>query len=36
MPTLPLLRSLAKALDGTLTLTIDAGDSHVTSTPHTA
>lgn len=36
MPTLPLLRRLAKALDSTLTPTIDEGDSHVTSTPHTA
>ncbi|WP_320780215.1 helix-turn-helix transcriptional regulator [Streptomyces sp. CRN 30] len=36
VPTLPLLRRLAKALDGTLHLTIDEGDSHVTFTPHAA
>ncbi|GAA4662376.1 helix-turn-helix domain-containing protein [Streptomyces youssoufiensis] len=36
VPTLPLLRRLAKALDGTLNLTIDAGDSSVTFTPHAA
>lgn len=36
VPTLPLLRRLAKALDGTLKLTIDEGDSHVTFTPHAA
>lgn len=36
VPTLPLLRRLAKALDGTLNLTIDEGDSHVTFTPHAA
>jgi ribosome-binding protein aMBF1 (putative translation factor) len=35
-PTLPLLRRLAKALEGTLNLTIDEGDSHVTFTPHAA
>lgn len=34
VPTLPLLRRLAKALDGTLNLTIEEGDSHVTFTPH--
>lgn len=33
MPTLPLLRRLTKALEGTLNLTIDEGDSHVTFTP---
>ncbi|MFD5282119.1 helix-turn-helix domain-containing protein [Streptomyces rubrogriseus] len=36
VPTLPLLRRLAQALDGTLNLTIDEGDSHVTFTPHAA
>ncbi|MGW9496158.1 helix-turn-helix domain-containing protein [Streptomyces prasinus] len=36
VPTLPLLRRLVKALDGTLNLTIDEGDSRVTFTPHTA
>ncbi|MFE6592489.1 helix-turn-helix domain-containing protein [Streptomyces sp. NPDC057781] len=36
VPTLPLLRRLAKALEGTLNLTIDEGDSHVTFTPHAA
>lgn len=36
MPTLPLLRRLAKALDGTLNLTVDEGDSRVTFTPHAA
>ncbi|MBY8865982.1 MULTISPECIES: helix-turn-helix domain-containing protein [Streptomyces] len=36
VPTLPLLRRLAKALQGTLNLTIDEGDSHVTFTPHAA
>ncbi|SED38450.1 Helix-turn-helix [Streptomyces sp. 2131.1] len=36
VPTLPLLRRLAKALNGTLNLTIDEGDSHVTFTPHAA
>ena len=36
VPTLPLLRRLAKALDGTLNLTIDEGVSHVTFTPHAA
>ncbi|WP_320780213.1 helix-turn-helix transcriptional regulator [Streptomyces sp. CRN 30] len=36
VPTLPLLRRLAKALEGTLHLTIDEGDSHVTFTPHAA
>ncbi|EOY48331.1 hypothetical protein SLI_3618 [Streptomyces lividans 1326] len=36
VPTLPLLRRLAKALDGTLNLTIDEGDSRVTFTPHAA
>ncbi|MFF8999285.1 helix-turn-helix domain-containing protein [Streptomyces achromogenes] len=36
VPTLPLLRRLAKALEGTLSLTIDEGDSHVTFTPHAA
>lgn len=36
VPTLPLLRRLAKALDGTLKLSIDEGDSHVTFTPHAA
>lgn len=36
MPTLPLLRRLAKALDGTLNLAIDGGDFRVTFTPHAA
>lgn len=36
VPTLPLLRRLAKALEGTLNLIIDEGDSHVTFTPHAA
>ncbi|KOT98416.1 MULTISPECIES: helix-turn-helix domain-containing protein [Streptomyces] len=36
VPTLPLLRRLAKALDGTLNLAIDEGDSRVTFTPHAA
>ncbi|MHB9861039.1 helix-turn-helix domain-containing protein [Streptomyces sp. YIM S03343] len=31
--TLPLLSRLAKALEGTLNLAIDEGDSHVTFTP---
>lgn len=34
VPTLLLLRRLAKALDGTLNLSIDEGDSRVTFTPH--
>lgn len=36
VPTLPLLRRLAKALDGTLNLAIDEGGSRVTFTPHAA
>ncbi|MHB9861044.1 helix-turn-helix domain-containing protein [Streptomyces sp. YIM S03343] len=36
VPTLPLLRRLAKALEGTLNLAIDEGDSHVTFTPRAA
>ncbi|SDC97036.1 helix-turn-helix domain-containing protein [Streptomyces prasinopilosus] len=36
VPTLPLLRRLAKALGGTLNLAIDEGDSRVTFTPHAA
>ncbi|MFE6103581.1 helix-turn-helix domain-containing protein [Streptomyces laurentii] len=36
VPTLPLLRRLAKALDGSLTVAIDDADSHVTFTPHAA
>ncbi|MET8220595.1 helix-turn-helix domain-containing protein [Streptomyces hirsutus] len=36
VPTLPLLRRLAKALDGTLNLAVDEGDSRVTFTPHAA
>ncbi|WP_181446863.1 helix-turn-helix domain-containing protein [Streptomyces sp. NTH33] len=36
VPTLPLLRRLAKALDGTLNLAIDESDSRVTFTPHAA
>ncbi|WP_030234558.1 MULTISPECIES: helix-turn-helix domain-containing protein [unclassified Streptomyces] len=36
VPALPLLRRLAKALEGTLNLTIDEGDSHVTFTPRAA
>ncbi|MFD6325980.1 helix-turn-helix domain-containing protein [Streptomyces sp. NPDC058442] len=35
VPTLPLLRRLAKALDGILNLAIDEGDSRVTFTPPT-
>ncbi|MEU8648716.1 helix-turn-helix transcriptional regulator [Streptomyces sp. NPDC048737] len=35
VPTPPLLRRLAKALEGTLNL-IDEGDPHVTFTPHAA
>ncbi len=34
--TLPLLRRLAKALDGVLNVAIDEGDSRVTFTPHAA
>ncbi|MEV7786251.1 helix-turn-helix transcriptional regulator [Streptomyces sp. NPDC088106] len=34
--TIPLLQRLAKALNGTLNLAIDEGDSRVTFTPHTA
>lgn len=36
VPTLPLLRRLAKALDGTLNLAIDESDSRVTFTSHAA
>lgn len=36
VPTLPLLRRLAKALDGALNLAIDEGNSRVTFTPHAA
>ncbi|MGW3566835.1 helix-turn-helix domain-containing protein [Streptomyces sp. NPDC000941] len=36
VPTLPLLRRLAKALDGSLNVAIDEGDSRVTFTPHAA
>lgn len=36
VPTLLLLRRLAKVLDGTLNLSIDEGDSRVTFTPHAA
>ncbi|GKQ40373.1 hypothetical protein ALMP_68990 [Streptomyces sp. A012304] len=36
VPTLPLLRRLAKALGGTLNLAIDEGDSRVAFTPHAA
>lgn len=36
VPTLPLLRRLAKALDGTLNLAMNEGDSSVTFTPHSA
>jgi ribosome-binding protein aMBF1 (putative translation factor) len=36
VPTLPLLRRLAKALDGTLNLVMNDGDSSVTFTPHAA
>ncbi|WP_055690865.1 helix-turn-helix domain-containing protein [Streptomyces prasinus] len=36
VPTLSLLRRLAKALDGTLNLAIDEGDSRVTFTSHAA
>ena len=35
-PALPLLRRLAKALDGTLDPAIDKGDSRITFTPHAA
>ncbi|MEU6540551.1 helix-turn-helix transcriptional regulator [Streptomyces sp. NPDC047000] len=34
VPTLPLLRRLAKVLEGALNLAIDEGDSHVTFAPH--
>jgi hypothetical protein len=36
VPTLPILRRLAKALDGTLQLSIDEGDSQVAFRPHAA
>ncbi|MEU0074758.1 helix-turn-helix transcriptional regulator [Streptomyces sp. NPDC006332] len=36
VPTLPLLRCLAEALDGTLNLAIDDVDSRVTFAPHAA
>ncbi|MET8828291.1 helix-turn-helix transcriptional regulator [Streptomyces sp. NPDC004610] len=36
VPTLPLLRRLAKALDGSLSVVVDASDSRVTFTPHAA
>ncbi|MEU6441437.1 helix-turn-helix transcriptional regulator [Streptomyces sp. NPDC047046] len=36
VPTLPLLRRLAKALDGSLNVAIDEEESHVTFTPHAA
>ena len=36
VPTLPLLRRLAKALDGSLHLSIDEEDSHVSFVPHAA
>ncbi|MET9292623.1 helix-turn-helix domain-containing protein [Streptomyces sp. NPDC003077] len=36
VPTLSLLRRLAKALEGTLDLTIDEGGSHITFTPRAA
>ncbi|WP_129306358.1 helix-turn-helix transcriptional regulator [Streptomyces sp. L2] len=36
VPTFPLLRRLAKALDGSLNVAIDEGDSRVTFTPHAA
>ena len=36
MPALPLLRRMAKALEGTVNLATDEGDSHVTFTPHAA
>ncbi|MDW6060046.1 helix-turn-helix transcriptional regulator [Streptomyces sp. FXJ1.4098] len=36
VPTLPLLRRLAKALDGSLNVAVDEGDSRVTFTPHAA
>ncbi|MEV7288809.1 helix-turn-helix transcriptional regulator [Streptomyces sp. NPDC093252] len=36
VPTLPLLRRLAKALDGSLSVAVDEGDSRVTFTPHAA
>lgn len=36
VPTLPLLRRLAKALDGSLNVALTAEDSSVTFTPHAA
>ncbi|GAA1908596.1 hypothetical protein GCM10009716_18150 [Streptomyces sodiiphilus] len=36
VPTLPLLRRLAKALDGSLNVALTAEDSRVTFTPHAA
>jgi ribosome-binding protein aMBF1 (putative translation factor) len=36
VPTLPLLRRLAKALDGSLNVAIDEAESRVTFTPHAA
>ena len=36
VPTLPLLRRLAKALDGSLNVALTADDSRVTFTPHAA
>lgn len=36
VPTLPLLRRLAKALDGSLNVALEAEDSRVTFTPHAA
>lgn len=36
VPTLPILRRLARALDGALHLSIDEGDSQVTFRPHAA
>lgn len=36
VPTLPLLRRLAKALNGSLNVALEAEDSRVTFTPHAA
>lgn len=36
VPTLPLLRRLAKALDGSLNVAIDASEARVTFSPHAA
>ncbi|MFF3735383.1 multiprotein-bridging factor 1 family protein [Streptomyces sp. NPDC002476] len=36
VPPLPMLRRLAKVLDGSLTVAIDEGDSHVTFAPRSS